>query len=176
MRYTSFLLVALIFTFGACATDTPRRNTLLGRWRSDTEPTGYWIVDRFSDGRFAKKRYLRYDLRSPAEFAVEWGRWKLVGKNYSEITDGSTSVFIQKFAGKWYTLRVVRVTSEHFSVKTHDGAERDEHPEHDQNLLLNVEVKQPTEDASTQVIDTITPALGAIPAWVKEGIASNHAP
>jgi hypothetical protein len=88
------LIVSLV------SADAARNSVLFGRWRSDTAETGYWIIDRHADGRYAKKQYLKFDLSKPAELSIEWGHWQLEHNKYSDIIDGTTSSFLKQFIGK----------------------------------------------------------------------------
>ncbi len=146
---------------------------LVGRWRSDTAPTGYWIIDRFADGRFAEKQYfaLDFDPSKGAEIVVAWGRWKLHGKRYSETLAGSTSAFFQKFVGRRLVYQVDQVSSDHFAFESHDGATRDEQRQASEGRLLGVETNKPEDAEARRIIDTVTPALHTIPAWVREAKA-----
>jgi len=103
--------------------DVKTAPSLVGRWKSDTVPTGYWIIDRHRDGRFASKFYLNYDGRhQPHEVAIEWGRWKLVRDSYLHVIDGTTSEALKRFRGKWRSWPVTNQTQDHFAFEVNDGS------------------------------------------------------
>lgn len=95
--------------------------SLVGRWKSDTVPTGYWIIDRHPDGRYAEKIYLNHDLSKPHEVAIEWGRWQLQGDSYHEVMDGTNSEVLKRFQGKWRSWPITNQTHDHFNFEVNDG-------------------------------------------------------
>lgn len=94
---------------------------LVGRWKSDTVPTGYWILDRHSDGRYASKRYLNFDSRQPHEVGIEWGRWKLERDSYLYVIDGTNLEFLKRFEGKWRSWPVTKQTRDRYTFEVNDG-------------------------------------------------------
>lgn len=170
-NYQFFVVLLIVFAAGPALAGPS--DLLVGRWRSDTAPTGYWIIDRFADGRFAEKQYfvLDCDPSKGVEIVVVWGRWKLRGKRYSKTLAGSTSAFFQKFVGKRLVYKVAQVSRDHFAFESHDGATRDEQRQGSEQPLLSVETNKPADAEARRIIDTVTPALHAIPAWVREAKA-----
>jgi hypothetical protein len=125
--------IAVLLSMAACATrdawpwqeittiDTSSPPSLVGRWKSNTAPTGYWIIDRHTDGRFASKFYLCYDTDEPHEIAMEWGRWELDGKQYRHVIDGTNSEVLVRFVGKWKEWPVIGLTHDRFDFEVNDG-------------------------------------------------------
>jgi hypothetical protein len=95
--------------------------SLVGRWKSDTCPTGYWIIDRYPDGRYASKLYLCYDTNRPHEVAIKWGRWKLERDSYHHVMDGTNSEPLKRFQGKWRDWPVTSQTHDCFTFEVNDG-------------------------------------------------------
>lgn len=120
--HVAFLGALLLDASASNRHDMPTRKDLVGRWRSDTAPTGYWIIDRYADGRYATRRYLDFDYAKPAELTLEWGRWKLGNGHYSETIEGTTSPTLQQFVGKGLRVKVFNFQKAHFSFESHDGA------------------------------------------------------
>lgn len=96
--------------------------SLVGRWKSDTCPTGYWIIDRYPDGRYASKLYLCYDTDRPHEVAIKWGRWKLERDSYHHVMDGTNSEPLKRFQGKWRDWLVKSQTHDRFAFEVNDGS------------------------------------------------------
>jgi hypothetical protein len=101
--------------------NTSSAPSLVGRWKSDTAPTGYWIIDRHADGRYASKFYLCHDFSKPHEVALEWGRWELNGKRYRHVIDGTNSEVLRRFVGKWKEWPVISMTHDRFEFSVNDG-------------------------------------------------------
>ena len=139
---------------------------LVGRWRSENMPIGYWIVDRYSDGRIAKKAYFQLDYNGPVEIVVTWGRWKLSGKTYSEFSEGTSSERHRVFTNKWWKLHVQKITPQLFSHLSGDGHDTYEDRFADQRPLLEVQERPPKKYGWKKLVDTVTPARASIPSWV----------
>ncbi len=142
---------------------------LIGRWIAEAVPTGYWIIDRYGDGRFAKKWYLSYDLNKPSEIVVEWGRWHLKNNKYWDITDGSNSEFLDRFSRQWNGTHVISVSSDRFIFNSSDGHERYEIPFYSRKNLLSISMKPPTYGVFPCAISSksaVKKSLQGIPSWV----------
>lgn len=100
MRHSSLVLIATLIGMAPLSAGVNQNNALVGRWFG-TGPTGYGIIDRYGDGRWAAKSYLRYGTGKPAEVNVCWGRWKLRGTQYSTILLGASSPTLRRFGGRW---------------------------------------------------------------------------
>lgn len=105
--------------------DTSSTPSLVGRWKSDTVPVGYWITDRHADGRYASKEYLAYDCDKPHEIVLVWGRWELDGSLYRYTIEGTNSDFLKRFAGKSHQKAVKRLTHDQVIFEGREG-DRDE--------------------------------------------------
>jgi len=138
----------------------------VGRWRSDNAPTGYWIVDRYADGRFAKRQYLKFDYAKPAELVLSWGRWQIRNHRYSETIKGTTSPTLMRFASKGLSWKVLEFSAKRFSFESNDG-----HPRIEERIpiaasLLDIKTPRPKNTAKESLIDTITSSHETIPAWI----------
>jgi hypothetical protein len=123
--YMRFLLACIFTTvLVACATPLSKHKILVGRWRSDTAPTGYWIIDRYSDGRFAAKEFLSYDYKMPTEILLRWGTWRLLGKTYEQKIVGTTSPFVSKFIGRTAVYHIQAISEDRFAWKNNEGCMR----------------------------------------------------
>jgi hypothetical protein len=158
------MLVLLLCGGGADAAPIYGSKLLVGRWQSDAVETGYYIVDRYADGRFAEKEFLLYDLSKQSEICVTWGRWRLIGSKYEERIDGSTSSFLSGFSGKWIKLEVVEIGEKRFGYMS-DNYPRYEIRNLDLHPLLEVPIEVPKnlEGINKQVIRT---SLKSVPNWV----------
>ena len=121
-----FATIAALLCMAACAarqepTGTSNPPSLVGRWKSNTVPTGYWIIDRHADGRYASKFYLCHDRSQPHEIALEWGHWELAGKRYRHVIDGTNSEVLGRFVGKWREWPVISLTNDLFDFTVNDG-------------------------------------------------------
>lgn len=175
--FLSSLSVVVLLVSTLVSSAATKNSELVGRWRSDTAETGYWIVDRYADGRYAKKQYLEYDLSKPAEVNLEWGRWKLRGGKYSETITGTTSSFLKQFIGKATTWKILGVEAKRFSFESHDGYPRREQREHVSGPLLEIGTPAPVAAHPKEVIDTVTPSKKQIPDWISSQLpheASNQ--
>ena len=160
LRLVAFAILSYAPVLSVTASD------ILGRWRSNTAPTGYWIVDRYADGRFAKRQYLRLDYAKPAELTLEWGRWKLSGSRYSETIQGTTSPTLMRFANKRLTWRVLGNSTTRFSFESHDGQPRVEERIAADAPLLQIKTPPPKDEPKNQLIDTISGSHEKIPSWI----------
>lgn len=136
--------------------------SLAGRWRSDTAPTGWWIIDRHADGRYASKFYLCHDLSKPHEVAFEWGRWVTDGKTYRHIIDGTNSEVLRPFIGKWREWSVISQTHNRFDFTVNDG------PRHEQRISATAslpDLKLPFPQDNSHGVNV--PSLASIPDWVR---------
>ena len=168
LRFVAFSALSCTLALSVTASD------ILGRWRSDTAPTGYWIVDRYADGRFAKRQYLKHDYAKPAELTLEWGRWKLSGSRYSETIQGTTSPTLMRFANKRLTWKVLVVSRTRFSFESHDGQPRIEERIAADAPLLQTKTPPPKEEAKNQLIDTISGSHEKIPSWINSVPGQPH--
>jgi len=148
----------------AAASDRPAK--LVGRWRSENMPIGYWVVDRYSDGRLAKKWYVQFSSDKPAEIAVTWGRWRLRGKSYCELFESATSQNMRKYCGKWWKMEIQRITDQRFYHLSGDGHDTFEDRFPESGPLLDVRQPPPKQYGWRKLIDTMTPARATIPRWV----------
>jgi hypothetical protein len=166
MRF--LLLCVLAGVLSACATTSTKQGNLVGRWRSDTAPTGYWIVDRYSDGRFAEKQFLSYDYKRPTEILLAWGQWRQTGKTYKQTIEGSTSPFVSNFIGKTSAFRVASISEDQFSWENNEGDIRTEE-RIEVNGPLTTLCMEPTErnPANPNYIVTTT-SIASAPAWVND--------
>jgi hypothetical protein len=165
MRHQILLLcVTLVIGQSVYGRDS-QSATLIGRWYGKG-PSGYGVTDRYSDGRFATKDYLQYDSSKPPEVIISWGRWKFQGGTYSEIIDGATSQAWLQFPRKSYSHKVTAIAADRFSYISNEGHDTDEYFYASQQPLIEVELRRPKEYRWKKPIDTVTPARGAIPAWV----------
>ena len=164
-----FLLTCVLAgLLSACATTSTKQENLVGRWRSDTAPTGYWIIDRYSDGRFAEKQFLSYDYKMPTEILVSWGKWKLTGKTYKQTTEGSTSSFVSKFIGQTSAFRVASISEDQFSWENNEGSIRTEKRIQGRDPLTTF-FMEPTERNPADADYIVkTTNLELAPAWVNE--------
>jgi len=144
---------------------SPHSAQLVGRWRAEAADTGCWVVDRFPDGRYAKKQYLDFDMAKPAELTLEWGHWEIRGGKYVEIIEGATSPTLAKFAGTPVARPILHVTPERFTIEV-ETYPRSEARERDTRPLRKLPTDAPEGEKKKKVIDTITPALQAVPPWV----------
>jgi hypothetical protein len=158
--------------------DKATTKDLVGRWRSDTAPTGYWIIDGYADGRYAKRQYLDFDYAKPAELTLEWGRWKLSDGHYSETIQATTSPTLQQFVGKGLRWKVLDFQKVRFSFESHDGQPRTEEKLEAQVSLLHIDTPPPSDADKKRLIDTISGSHEKIPSWIKSPprpTASNRA-
>ncbi len=158
------LLVSLCLIQGALGANPP--SELFGRWQADTVPTGYWIIDRLADGRYAKKAFLSYDYSKSSEIVITWGRWSVKGKKYISIIDGSTSSFVRRFAGEWKSTAITTLTKDHFVFMSSDGHNRSEIPYSGKMPLIDLTMKAPP-DLSGPNMTIIKPQLRGVPDWVR---------
>ena len=163
------LILAILVGAASTAFASWQSPQFVGRWRSETAPTGYWIIDRYPDGRFAAKHYLDLDYAKPAEALVLWGRWYAKDHTYSDIVDGSTSHALG-FPRKWEGRRITAITSSRFSFLTSDGHDRFERRESDPRPLLDIPTPAPADAEKKQIIDTIRAKATTIPDWVKKSV------
>lgn len=180
MRF--FALLAVLLCFASCAArkesfpwqeintlHTGSPPSLVGRWKSDTAPTGYWIIDRHADGRYASKFYLGYDRSKPHEIALEWGRWELVGKRYRHVIDGTNSDVLRRFIGRWREWPVIRQTHDRFYFEVNDGERYEQRISITASLprlKLPVPKSSPQGWMSSRQPISIPP-LSHIPDWVR---------
>ncbi len=164
-----FLLTCVLAgLLSACATTFTKQENLVGRWRSDTAPTGYWIIDRYSDGRFAEKQFLWYDYKMPAEILVSWGKWKLTGKTYKQTTEGSTSSFVSKFVGQTSAFRVASLSKDQFSWENNEGSIRTEKRIQGRDPLKTLFMEPVERNPVDADYIVATTNLESAPAWVNE--------
>ncbi len=173
--FALFSIASLQFSFAA-----DQSKLLIGRWMAETVPTGYWIIDRYGDGRFAQKWYLSYDLNKASEIVVSWGRWNLKDNKYWHITEGSNSDFLNRFSGQWKATNVISISSDRFVFDSSDGHERFEVPFDSRKKLLSISMKRPKEidfPSATSSKSVIKQPLKNIPTWVnntaQQGAAAN---
>lgn len=175
-----FAVIATLLCMASCTTtheapwqeitttDTSRPPNLVGRWKSDTAPTGYWIIDRHADGRFASKFYLCYDTREPHEIAMDWGRWELDEKQYRHIIDGTNSAVLRRFVGKWTEWPVISLTHDRFDFEVNDGF-RHERRISTTSALPLLKLPVPTSSPkgwTPSKRGIIEPAVNDLPAWL----------
>jgi hypothetical protein len=163
MRVTNliaFLLLSALATHGAQPAEV-----LIGRWQAQAVETGYWVIDRYPDGRYAEKSFLTHDYSKPSEIVVSWGHWKIRGKRYLYVIDGSTSAFVRRFAGQWKTTRIVSLTPKRFDFLSSDDHPRYELPLASTEPLLNVVVSAPPDLRGVNRT-ILEPDLRSVPAWV----------
>jgi hypothetical protein len=145
----------------------PNRNDLVGRWRSDTAPTGYWIIDRYPDGRFAKRGYLVFYQDKPAELTLEWGSWTINDGRYCETILGTTSHTIERWwVGRVYSFKILDFDRALFSFENHEGHPRIEKRLETATSLLQMQTPPPADAGKQKPIDTISPSHQKIPLWV----------
>jgi len=177
MRGLAFIALSLVAaTISAAADDHPVK--LVGRWRSENMPVGYCVIDRYSDGRLAKKKYLRNYSDQPAEISATWGRWRLRGSAYQEFFQGATSKNEQAYVGKWWKMQAQQITAQRFYHLSGDGHDTFEDRFLDSRPLLQVRQPPPKEYGWGRLLDTITPGRAVIPSWVNSvpgPPAPNHA-
>jgi hypothetical protein len=149
------------------ASRSPSCDDLVGRWRSDTASTGYWIIDRYNDGRYATQRFLIFDLAKPAELTLEWGRWKVSNGYCSDVIEGTTSPTLQRWWVGKRSRKILSFKSRRFSFESHDNQPRTEEKQQIGASLIHVETPPPKDAARKQLIDTVSTSLKKIPAWVK---------
>jgi len=167
-KYMRFFLTYLVSgLLVACATPSSKQASLVGRWRSDTAPTGYWVIDRYTDGRFAEKEFLSYDYKMPTEILVSWGRWRLKNNTYQKTIEGSTSPFVATFIGKTSVFRVSSLSTDHFAWENNEGYIRTEDRIQARDPLTAV-IMQPTKRNPVDpdyIVKTID--IEAAPTWVE---------
>jgi hypothetical protein len=162
----STLFAAAFIAASASALGADSRAQLVGRWRSENMPVGYWVIDRYGDGRLAKKEYVRDYSDKPAEIIVTWGRWRLRGHTYSEFFQGATSASARAYVGKWWKVSVQRITAQRFEHLSNDGHPTFEARIGDRRPLLEIQQPPPKEYNWDKIIDTVSPSRHAIPSWV----------
>lgn len=143
--------------------------SLVGRFEMEMAPTGYWVIDRQADGRFVKKQLLAIDMNQPSEIVIVWGRWRLVGKNYTEIIEGTNSPFLAKSIGKPSVLHLSSVTSFGLCYIPSDyHAPRCEKRVSTGVPLLKLPLRGPSPDDGMSGANrkVITRPVGPVPAWV----------
>ena len=145
----------------------PNKNDLVGRWRSDTAPTGYWIIDRYPDGRFASRHYLVFSLGKPAELTLDWGSWRISDGRYFETIFGSTSHTIQRWwVGKVNTFKILDFDRVLFSFENHEGHPRIEKRLETATPLLQMQIPPLADAGKQKPIDTVYTSHKKIPLWV----------
>jgi hypothetical protein len=116
------ILVAILAATTTSYGDQKHPLKLCGRWKSSEAPTGYWIIDRYPNGRYAQKRYLRNDYALPGEITLEWGKWSVSHKRYQEQTLGTTTVLFSKmFKPKIGASKILTETPQLFEYEVADG-------------------------------------------------------
>jgi len=151
-------------------TDTSSTPSLVGRWKSDTVPVGYWIVDRHADGRYAKKEYLAYDFDKPHEVVLVWGRWELEGNLYRSTMEGTNSDFLKRFVVKPNQRTVKQLTHDQVIFEGREG-DREE-----RRVSITVplsQLKLPVPKNSKygwfpSKHGIITPKTRGAPSWIDE--------
>lgn len=164
MRCVTLIAVSIIAAATAAASEHPA--DLVGRWRSENMPVGYWIIDRYADGRLAKKEYTRDYSDQPAEITATWGRWRVRGKTYEEFFESATSKNSRAYVGKWWKMHIQQITPKRFNHLSGDGHNTFEDRFSDQRALLEVQQPPPKDYRWKKIVDTITPSRTAIPSWV----------
>ena len=164
MRSFRFIVFSIAATASVVASEHPAE--LAGRWRSENMPVGYWVIDRYSDGRLAKKEYERKYSDQPAEITATWGRWRLRGNTYEEFYQGSTYKNARAIVGTWWKMRVQKITPQRFFHLSGDGHGTFEDRFLNRRPLLDVKQPPPKQYRWPKLVDTIKPARGGIPAWV----------
>ena len=158
-------ILITLFCFAGVGFASDQPTSLQGRWRADTVPTGYWIIDRFADGRYAEKAFLSYDYSKPSEIVITWGRWKVQSKKYLSIIDGSTSSFVRKFVGKWKATDILTLDKFRFVFMSSDQHDRTEKPLADTTNLVELSLKAPP-DLKGPNLTVIKPDVKNVPDWV----------
>ena len=164
MRCVTLIAISIVAAASALATEHPAN--LVGRWRSDDMPVGYWIIDRYPDGRLAKKLYTRDYSHQPAEIAATWGRWRVRGTKYQEFFESATSKNSRAYVGKWWSMRIQQISAMQFDHLSCDGHDTFENRFYDDRPLLEVQQPPAKDYRWNKIIDTITPSRTAIPSWV----------
>jgi hypothetical protein len=161
-----FALIVLLFVGSTQIRASATKKPLVGRWKSDLQPTGYVIIDRYSDGRFAEKEFLSYDLNKPSVICITWGKWKLGHSKYLQEIEGSTFPWVAKFSGKWLGQDVVKIGSDRIVLMTSDGYTVGQIPFPENRPLAEVPIDIPRglTGINRQVILT---SLQSVPAWIK---------
>ena len=160
------LFIALFVASLQLSFSADQSKLLIGRWKAETVPTGYWIIDRYADGRFAQKWYLSYDLNKPLEIVVSWGRWHLKDGKYWHIMDGSNSEFLNKFAGQWKATPVISIVPDRFTFDSSDGHQRFEIPFASRKKLLSISMNRPKDIDFSGAKLVVKQFLKNIPIWV----------
>jgi hypothetical protein len=160
------LICVLALALAACTTSSPKHSLLMGRWHSDTAPTGYWIIDRYTDGRFAEKQFLSYDYAKPTEILLTWGTWKLKGKKYEQTIQGSTSPFVSKFIGRTSVFPVQSLSEDQFAWENKDGEIRRENRISGNTPLPALFMKPTPRNATDPDYVVKTTSLESAPQWM----------
>jgi hypothetical protein len=164
MRRATLFLLTLTAAATAKANEHPA--ALVGRWRSENMPVGYWVIDRYSDGRLAQKQYMRDYSDQPAEITATWGRWRVRGKTYEVFFESATSKNARAYAGKWFKMQIQQITPTRFYHLSGDGHDTFEDRFPDRRPLLSIQQPRPKEYGWKQLLDTIATSKTAIPSWV----------
>lgn len=161
-------LVTLAFTVivahASAGTSTPRRaaETMVGFWRSDKAESGCWVVQRLSDGRFARKEYLVAEFNKPVELVLSWGQWKVDGDVYSITLEGTTSKFLKQFVSRSTRFKIVTRSKTRFVFVSHDGYDRHETRIGKATSLMNIRM----DEGGEKVVDTTKHSVEKLPSWI----------
>jgi hypothetical protein len=165
MNAAGLVVIASLALVASTSAGAGQRDDVVGRWIG-TGPTGYGIVDRYQDGRWAIKSYVRIDAQKPAEVSICWGRWKLKGEVYATILDGATSPDLHRLRGQWTSMKVRRITPQEFAYAAADGAPVRDMRLVDSRPLFEVRINRPKAYKWDAEADTIAGSRKSIPAWV----------
>lgn len=168
MRFLTYCFLVLVLC-GCFSTAHRSQPTLVGRWQAETVPTGYWIIDRYPDGTFAKKHFLKFDSAKPAEILISWGRWEYKGGDYRELIEGSTSDFVNREAKEWKDIQVDGLENDIFHIRSQEGYGRKEFRISRKKPLTRVSMKEPEKGAGGLIPPqqgVVETDLTNIPDWI----------
>jgi hypothetical protein len=142
---------------------------LVGRWQSDIAPSGYWVIDRSTDGRYVEKVYSA-KVKGPHLIGLCWGRWRFDKKGCHHILDGSNLPDCRRFMGKWKVRTVLSVKPNRFDFAVGDG-ERGEIRITSTGPLAKLRLPHPAHSRfgwSPAACGVIEQDLRSVPRWVRQ--------
>lgn len=177
-----FTVVLILFVTSSCSRvcrdpwqeiatiDINRTPNLVGRWKSDTVPTGYWIIDRYADGRYAQKYYLAHSFDEPHEIVLVWGRWKLDGNLYQNTIEGTNSDFLRRFVGRSNEKQIKRRTHDDIVFDGREGDRDERRVSVTTSLpLLKLPVPNNSKDGwLPSKHGIVEPKADGVPSWLYE--------
>jgi hypothetical protein len=156
--------------------DESKGPSLVGRWQSDVKPSGFWVIDRYADGRFVKKSYEAKGKPSPHHIGLTWGRWRKDKMGYHHILDGTNLPDYIRFVGKWRVWPILSLEHNHFAFRVNDG-DRGELRISSAEPLPLLKMPRPTRSiygwhpAENGIIEQ---NLTSVPKWVKQRRPDPH--